>query len=146
MHNGQKTSSTLNSGLSKIFSGINSGLSKLRDLHIGELQPFSNIKTISAPQIPYLAQGAVLPPNKPFMAVVGDQKHGTNIEAPLATIQEAVSAVMSDNVSAMMSGFQALLEENRLLRETVASIDIGDEIIARAGNRYNAKMAIVYGG
>lgn len=44
----------------------------------------------------YLAEGAVLPPNKPFMAVVGDQKSGTNVEAPLATIQKAVADVIGD--------------------------------------------------
>ena len=41
-------------------------------------------------EIPALARGAVIPPNRSFMAVLGDQKHGTNIEAPLSTIQEAV--------------------------------------------------------
>jgi len=41
-----------------------------------------------------LAKGAVLEPNKPFLAVVGDQKKGTNIEAPLATIEQAVSNVL----------------------------------------------------
>ena len=47
------------------------------------------------PQIPYLAQGAVLPANRPFLAVVGDQRHGTNVEAPLSTIQAAVAEVMA---------------------------------------------------
>ena len=85
----------LNSGLDKIIGGINSLLTKWRDFKVGDKQPFSNIKTISVPQIPYLAQGAVLPPNKPFMAVVGDQKHGTNIEAPLDTIKQALAEVMA---------------------------------------------------
>lgn len=52
-----------------------------------------NIKEITPPKIPYLATGAVIPPNAPFMAVLGDQKHGTNIEAPLSTIEEAVENV-----------------------------------------------------
>lgn len=41
-----------------------------------------NIPKINELQIPKLAQGAVIPPNREFMAVLGDQKHGTNIEAP----------------------------------------------------------------
>lgn len=45
--------------------------------------------------IPYLAQGAVIPANQPFMAVLGDQKSGTNIEAPLSTIEKAVANVLS---------------------------------------------------
>ena len=55
-----------------------------------------NISTISAPQIPYLATGAVIPPNAPFMAVLGDQKRGTNIEAPLDTIKQAVAEVVGN--------------------------------------------------
>lgn len=43
--------------------------------------------------IPRLAQGAVIPPNREFLAVLGDQKQGTNIEAPLDTIVEAFKAV-----------------------------------------------------
>lgn len=46
--------------------------------------------------IPYLASGAVIPPNAPFMAVLGDQTHGTNIEAPLDTIKEAVAEVIAE--------------------------------------------------
>jgi hypothetical protein len=45
-------------------------------------------------QIPLLAKGAVIPPNAPFMAMLGDQKRGTNIEAPLETIQQAVANVI----------------------------------------------------
>ncbi len=54
-----------------------------------------NLPQFTAPQIPYLAQGAVLPANKPFLAMVGDQKNGTNIEAPLETIKQALSEVMA---------------------------------------------------
>lgn len=53
-----------------------------------------NIDPITAPQIPYLAQGAVIPSNHEFLAVLGDQTNGTNIEAPLATIQQALAEVM----------------------------------------------------
>lgn len=40
-------------------------------------------------EIPKLATGAVLPANREFLALVGDQKHGTNVEAPLDTIRQA---------------------------------------------------------
>lgn len=46
--------------------------------------------SISMPQIPYLAQGAVIPPNKKFMAVLGDQSNGTNLEAPESLIRQIV--------------------------------------------------------
>lgn len=40
--------------------------------------------------VPQLAEGAVLEPNRPFLAVVGDQTQGTNVEAPLETIKQAL--------------------------------------------------------
>lgn len=41
-------------------------------------------------KVSYLASGAVIPPNKEFMAVLGDQKHGTNIETPEALLRKIV--------------------------------------------------------
>lgn len=55
-----------------------------------------DIKEITPPKIPYLATGAVIPPNAPFMAVLGDQRRGTNIEAPLDTIKQAVREVVGN--------------------------------------------------
>ena len=46
-------------------------------------------KLFSKIQIPHLATGAVIPPNKEFLAVLGDQKSGTNIETPLSTMRQA---------------------------------------------------------
>ena len=40
--------------------------------------------------VPALARGAVIPPNREFLAVLGDQKSGTNIEAPTSEIEAAV--------------------------------------------------------
>ena len=50
-----------------------------------------NIPRIQEEQIPRLAKGAVIPPNREFMAVLGDQKSGTNIEAPTSEIEAAVA-------------------------------------------------------
>lgn len=47
--------------------------------------------------IPKLATGVVIPPNREFLAVLGDQKHGTNIEAPLSTIEQAVENALKRN-------------------------------------------------
>lgn len=53
-----------------------------------------NIQSIS---IPKLASGAVIPPNKEFMAVLGDQRSGTNIETPLSTMVEAFNQALAQN-------------------------------------------------
>lgn len=56
-----------------------------------------NIPTWTPGQIPYLATGAVIPPNKEFMAVLGDQKHGNNIEAPEALIRNIIREELRRN-------------------------------------------------
>lgn len=58
-----------------------------------------NIPAISTVSIPRLAQGTVIPPNREFLAVLGDQKNGTNVEAPLEIIKQAVAEVLSQNGS-----------------------------------------------
>ena len=45
--------------------------------------------------VPALAQGAVIPPNRQFLAMLGDQTTGTNIEAPLATIKQAMAETLA---------------------------------------------------
>lgn len=45
-------------------------------------------------EVPALARGAVIPPNREFLAVLGDQKSGTNIETPLSTMMEAFNRVL----------------------------------------------------
>lgn len=49
-----------------------------------------NLPRVSAPQIPRLATGAVIPPGAEFLAVLGDQKHGRNLEAPESLIRQIV--------------------------------------------------------
>lgn len=51
---------------------------------------------MSAFKFPELATGAVIPPNNKFLAVLGDQKSGMNIETPLATMVEAFRSVMDE--------------------------------------------------
>lgn len=40
--------------------------------------------------IPYLASGAVIPPRSEFLAVLGDQKKGNNLEAPESLLRQIV--------------------------------------------------------
>lgn len=98
-----------------------------------------NLPQMPSYQIPRLAQGAVLPANRPFLAVVGDQRNGTNIEAPLATIQEAVARVMgaeSEKQTALLAALLGAVERKEL---TVA---IGDESIGQSYDRYNRSRGV----
>lgn len=54
--------------------------------------------------IPMLATGAVIPPNAPFMAILGDQTHGRNLEAPEELLREIIrgeigNIVVQNNIS-----------------------------------------------
>ena len=80
------------------------------------------------------------------MAMLGDQRHGTNVEAPLETIQEAVALVMDGMTGGMMTGFEAVIAILREILEAIMGIEIGDDVIANAVKNYNRKMAVVNGG
>lgn len=71
--------------LNKLSFDIPSWVPVLGGKHFG-----LNIKEITAPKIPLLATGAVIPPNAPFTAVLGDQRHGNNIETPEALLRQVV--------------------------------------------------------
>ena len=47
--------------------------------------------------IPYLAQGAVIPPNQQFMAILGDQKNGNNLEGPESLFRQIVREESGNN-------------------------------------------------
>lgn len=103
--------SGIQSMVNGIIGGLNSMIRALNHLHfsipdwvpgLGGKSLGFNLGTISRVSLPRLATGAVLPANQPFLSVVGDQKHGTNIEAPLDTIKQALKETlqgmnMSDN-------------------------------------------------
>ena len=88
-------------GLNKLFEKLNGFGFNLPDVLGGNRIGF-NIPKIKIPQ---LAKGAVLPPNKPFLAMVGDQQSGTNIEAPLDTIVDAMKIALGGS-----KGFSGRIE------------------------------------
>ena len=71
--------------------------------------------------LPKLANGAVIPPNQQFMAILGDQRSGVNIEAPLATIRQAVSEALqaSGGTSDIVINLTNELDGNVLTRKVI---------------------------
>lgn len=49
------------------------------------------VPPVSSVDLPRLASGAVIPPNREFLAVLGDQRQGVNIEAPAEMIRQMVA-------------------------------------------------------
>lgn len=80
----------LNWVIEQPFNGINTVLRRLKSLEILKIKPFGWINEITVPQIPRLAQGAVIPPNAPFYAMLGDQRNGNNLEMPESLLRKIV--------------------------------------------------------
>ena len=98
----------INGLLRWIVNGLNKLIDKLNNFGfalpnvLGGGRVGFDIKKLDVPQ---LAKGAVLPPNKPFLAMVGDQKSGTNVEAPLDTIVDAMRIALGGS-----NGFSGKIE------------------------------------
>lgn len=96
--------------------------------------------------IPYLASGAVIPPNAPFAAVLGDQRNGTNLEAPEGLIRDIFRSELADMISGMVEGFDATVSELQATRAAIEDIQIGDTTIGRAAARYDRRQNLIRGG
>ena len=79
------------------------------------------------PTIPYLAKGAVIPPRSEFLAVLGDQKQGNNIETPEALLRKIVREESGSNSGGdyhftaqinRRTVFDEIIEEAKLRRDT----------------------------
>lgn len=132
----------IESGLNWIIDKINvfiGGLSKIVG-KVGDVIGVDwNIPKIPRVSIPRLAQGAVIPPNREFLAVLGDQKHGTNIEAPLQTIVDAFNIALQNN-----GGGQTTKEEHYYLGETELMSIIYK--LVKGGERLQGNSLISSGG
>ena len=97
-----------------------------------------NLSPLTAPQIPKLsiprlATGAVIPPNREFLAVLGDQKQGTNVEAPLETIKQAFREALAESGGSGKQMTVVLQVGRRELARTV--VELSREEQQRVGMR-----------
>lgn len=97
---------SIEAAINFIIDGINLLISALNTIHfeipdwvplIGGKSFGISIPLVSQVALPRLAEGAVIPPNREFMAVLGDQKSGTNIETPLETMVQAFKQAMNES-------------------------------------------------
>lgn len=95
-------------GINKLINGANNLGSKF-----GISKSIPTISKVSLKRIPYLASGAVIPPNREFLAVLGDQTRGNNIETPEALLRKIVreeggshmsDAILRDILDAIRAG------------------------------------------
>ncbi len=84
-----------------------------------------NIPLVPNLQIPRLAQGAVIPPNREFLAVLGDQKSGNNIEAPEQLIRSIVREESGAGSTAVLREILAAIREGKVMmvdKKVLASV------------------------
>lgn len=127
----------------KVQHAIADALSFSVDLP-GDIEDFLGISSFSIsipkvtiPKVPYLATGAVIPPNAPFMAMLGDQRHGMNLEAP----EDLIRQIVREEAGASAEMMALLSEIAQNTRETAdKDLTIGDRDIARANIRGKQSM------
>lgn len=73
-----------------------SGITGVSDYYQDKYAPSSYA---AVREVPALASGAVIPPNQKFLAMLGDQKSGTNIETPLETMVQAFRQALNEGNS-----------------------------------------------
>lgn len=113
-------------GLNWIIDKINVFIGGLSNLvgWVGDLFGADwSIPKIPRVSIPRLAQGAVIPPNREFLAVLGDQKHGTNIETPESLLREIyaegnaeTNALLQQLIQVMQKGMTVNVDGKQLMR------------------------------
>ena len=124
-------------GINKVikvpFDGINSALKKIKKVDILGLRPFSWISTINVPQIPQLATGAVIPPNSKFLAVLGDQTKGNNLEAPESLIRKIVREESGDKEVILNATFIVKCDDIELGKASLRGLRLMEE---KNGKKY----------
>ena len=123
---------TVVSGLVGFVNGVADGLSRIPGVDIPSI-------TFSSVSLPRLAQGAVIPPNREFMAVLGDQKSGNNIEAPESlmrqVVREEAGAMIAEAILALSS------QREDAGGDVTLVLQVGYEELARATHRGDAILA-----
>ena len=87
----------------KVVAGINNVIDAMNRIqfeipdYLGGGSFGFNIKKLSTISIPRLATGAVVPPNREFMAILGDNKTETEVVSPLSTMKQAMMEAMQES-------------------------------------------------
>ena len=84
--------------------------------------------------IPYLASGGVIQPNAPFLAMLGDQSSGKNIEAPESLLRQIVREEMG-NQSVNINFTGSLAQLARILKPSIdkENVRTGNNMVKRTG-------------
>lgn len=98
-----------------------------------------NVSHVSEVKLPRLANGAVIPPNQQFAAILGDQRSGKNLEAPAGLIRQMVAegmqAAMAQGGGFGRGGNMTVVLEVDKREWGRATVKFGDEEYQRIGTK-----------
>ena len=83
------------------------------------------------PSVPYLASGAVIPPRSEFLAVLGDQKSGNNIEAPESLLRKIVREESGTSPGGGQYRFTAQLNRRTIFDEVIEEAKLRRDLNGR---------------
>lgn len=116
-----------NKALANIEDSINDLVKQFnkiaRELGASTLDPV-HAKPISGVSIPKLAKGAILEANHPFLAILGDQTQGRNVEAPADLIKQMVKEGLSEmnRSSQMPTSINLYLDSEKVAEMTLPGL------------------------
>lgn len=86
-------------GINKLIDGLNSVNISFPEWVpiIGGKKFAPNIRRLSEYRIPALATGTVVPPNREFLAMLGDNKNETEVVSPLSTMKQAMMEALAES-------------------------------------------------
>lgn len=138
--------STFKTVVNKLISGINrvikipfdkikDALNKIRNIEIAGYHPFYGLPYISAPSIPYLAQGGYFKANQPTLAMVGDNMTQDEVVTPVPKMQDALRTVLNEQ--------KGNTEIVNILKQILNILkNLGGDIILQVGDEELAKAVI----
>lgn len=129
--------STINYGISNINYSI-SGIEAAMNFGPWEVPTATGSRIIGfhasfprVPNVPYLASGAVIPPRSEFLAVLGDQKSGNNIEAPESLLRKIVREESGAVTGGGQYRFTAQLNRRTIFDEVIEEAKLRRDLNGR---------------
>ena len=143
----------LESAINLIIKGLNWLISKINSISfevpdwvpgVGGESIGPNIPAISEVQLPRLAKGAVIPANREFAAILGDQTHGNNLEGPEDLFRQIVreESGAGGDISGVISILQQILAAIKEGKIMMVDYDVFARVIHEANNSEDARNGV----
>lgn len=104
-----------------------------------------SIPTIEASEIPHFAKGAVIPANREFAAILGDQTHGNNLEGPEDLFRQIVreeSGAGDMNTTGIIAILQQILDAVKEGKIMMVDYDVFARVVHEANESEGGRTGV----